>query len=808
MDTQKYSFIKLLEDYKVKDGIIDKIEIPIIQRDYAQGRNVWDEDKKSYALNNTGDRFIKSVFHALDSQDEKIMDMDFVYGSTLSDSKKVNIFTPLDGQQRLTTLFLLYWYVAKREIHFDQVANQLKKFTYCTRISSRRFCEMLCKKNIDISKSTNVSAFISNQSWFFMSYKQDPTIKGMLNMLDRIEELYNEKNGGGQKDYYNRLSLLQFSVLPLERFNLTDDLYIKMNARGKQLTDFENFKSDFIGWLKTIFPEKKVAYKNRENLLYYMKYSIKMDIDWTNLFWETSKKFYPEENNKQNDKDPLGKAVDPLFIRFFNRYFCNLVCQQYEGNDIASDDLFKYFYGREGDDNTIKYSDFDNYAEILSKQKAEDIERILDTICNNKVIIEQELHPAWEKDSTWTFYDRYITQRQRVALFALTQFIIQWDKFNAEAYKEWMRFVWNIIVDPSLRSIPMMLTAMKFINHAVQYSDSILQNIVEGKIKSDRFETQLKDEKLKAQLLMKEGWKERILYAESHHLFKGNIGFLFNEGVDTPLPYFNIHLEKAENVFPVHFDDNNYGWLKATLAQITERDSVIMDAVNSCDGLVLGNGKFDNWRSLINGPLMPYFRLLLDLIGTDSAQYEQRFVEICTNYQRIEILLWLYPLIDSRIDLLKYSETKKVKTYQWNYIYLFNKTKWTNGNIILSTYRNEIVSKLILVNCCKTIGDEWLNIENLYFRSLEIYLIRDYTSKVRLFYKVTQTDIYVRIPSTSARVLLGEALLTSHIEDEWYTIYTKNYSEVNDSSIDKLLKDLEDELECCCNHLGMLQGVN
>lgn len=803
MNIQKYSFIELLEDYKAKEGMIDKIEIPIIQRDYAQGRKAWDEDKKSSVLNNNGEKFIKDIFETLDSENEKTMDMDFVYGSTLSDSNKANIFIPLDGQQRLTTLFLLHWYVAKREVHFGQIVNLLNKFTYSTRISSRRFCNMLCEKNIDISKTAKTSILISDQSWFFMAYKQDPTIKGMLNMLDRIEELYNEKNKDGQKNYYKKLPLLQFSVLPLEKFNLTDDLYIKMNARGKQLTDFENFKSDFTGWLKATFPEKKVTYKNRDSLLYHMRYSIKMDIDWTNLFWETSKTFDPEEKDKQKSRvHPLGKAVDPLFIRFFNRYFCNLVCQQYEGNEIANDNLFKYFYGREGNDSTIRYNAFDNHAKILTEEKAEDIEHILDTICNNKAIIEQGLRPIWEKDSIWTFYSNDITQRQRVAFYALTQFILQWDKFNAEAYKEWMRFVWNIIVDPSLRSIPVMLTSMKFINYAVQFSDSILQNLAEEKVKHERFSTQLKEESLKAQLFKKEKWKERILYAESHHLFKGNIRFLFNEGIDTQLSHFNAHLEKAENVFPANFDDKNYGWLKATLAQITERDDVIMNAVSSYDGLVFANGKFDNWRFLINGPLMPYFRLLLDCIGRDYTQYEQLFSEICANYKRIDNLLWIYPLVDSKINLLEYSETKKIKTYSSDdvsHIYLFNKTRWTNGNILLSTYRNEIVSKLISANCCKFTGDEWLNIEDSYFRGWDIYLISDYNSRssVLFSYKITRSDIYVRIPLDSAQTLFDKGILepTDHIEGEWYTIYTKSYSETNGYSIDKLLKDLEGELE-------------
>ena len=50
---------------------------------------------------------------------------------------------PLDGQQRLTTLFLLHWYAAKRENIPAGQWEVLKKFSYATRPSARRFCEQL-----------------------------------------------------------------------------------------------------------------------------------------------------------------------------------------------------------------------------------------------------------------------------------------------------------------------------------------------------------------------------------------------------------------------------------------------------------------------------------------------------------------------------------------------------------------------------------------------------------------------------------------------------------------------------------------
>ena len=75
---------------------IPQVEIPIIQRDYAQGRESTVEVRK---------QFLRAIRDALSRQQP--LDLDFVYGSfegTQSDQK----FSLLDGQQRLTTLFLLH----------------------------------------------------------------------------------------------------------------------------------------------------------------------------------------------------------------------------------------------------------------------------------------------------------------------------------------------------------------------------------------------------------------------------------------------------------------------------------------------------------------------------------------------------------------------------------------------------------------------------------------------------------------------------------------------------------------------------
>ena len=77
----------------------NNIEIPIIQRDYAQGRKGKEVLRKN---------FLSDLKNALDSSGGTIK-LDFVYGSIENDN-----LNPLDGQQRLTTLWLLHWYIALR----------------------------------------------------------------------------------------------------------------------------------------------------------------------------------------------------------------------------------------------------------------------------------------------------------------------------------------------------------------------------------------------------------------------------------------------------------------------------------------------------------------------------------------------------------------------------------------------------------------------------------------------------------------------------------------------------------------------
>ena len=131
-NASKLSFWKLINRFR--------IEIPIIQRDYAQGR----EENKTVRVN-----FLLAIKNAILNSQE--LNLDFIYGNVVNENdEKLPIFQPLDGQQRLTTLYLLHWYAYKKELDEDKKIDEiLSHFTYETRISSREFCRELVAQPIN-----------------------------------------------------------------------------------------------------------------------------------------------------------------------------------------------------------------------------------------------------------------------------------------------------------------------------------------------------------------------------------------------------------------------------------------------------------------------------------------------------------------------------------------------------------------------------------------------------------------------------------------------------------------------------------
>ena len=267
--------------------VITAVEIPLIQRDYAQGR----PDPRASDIRRT---FLDALHHALADGDP--IGLDFVYGEVNSGT-----FEPLDGQQRLTTLFLLHWYLAFRSGHLD-ASQPWTDFTYATRPSARLFCERIVENPPPAESPRLPSAWIKDQSWYLHLWRFDPTIRAMLVMLDAIAERFGEDDA---EVAWERLTdednpAVWFQLLPIDEMGSAEDLYIKMNSRGKPLTAFEEFKAHF---------GQIIAHSGRAE-----DFGHKIDGAWTDLVW-----------HYRGDND----IVDDEFMRYFD--FVLEICEWREG---------------------------------------------------------------------------------------------------------------------------------------------------------------------------------------------------------------------------------------------------------------------------------------------------------------------------------------------------------------------------------------------------------------------------------------------------------------------------------------------
>ena len=518
----------------LKNILIDrklKISIPIIQRDYAQGR------KDAVSIR---DKFLDEIFNRLDN-DENLF-LDFVYGN-IDDDK----FIPIDGQQRLTTLFLLHLYFAKKE---SKDCEYLKGFTYETRSSSREFCERLVNADIDFNKD-EISADIKNYSWFMPFWENDPTVKSMLVMLDAIHDKVKNSN------FYDRLENIKFSFLELKEFGLTDDLYIKMNARGKPLSEFENFKAEF---------EKELSQEIKS----------KLDNDWLDLFWGL----------KDSDKEDVDlSSVDKRYMAFFKGVASNFTILNIKDTKEVKDFDFDEF-------DTLDALEFFS----SNKNSVNNVIKILDELCKVS---------NYELLKNFTDTSKDITYETRVKFFALSMFLINFgaQKLGGDFYKEYERITSNVARDFNIDSILKLRQVFKFINEICEKceKDNIFK-LLEGfddkqpeNFKTIEFYKWQEKKKLK---LMQSNtrWIDAISEAEKHWYLGSNLTFLIDFAKDD-VNEFEIYYKKFDGIFKE--DRENFLFQRALLTKgdyLPERGN--SSYFTFCNFNNNSRNKDDNWRDV------------------------------------------------------------------------------------------------------------------------------------------------------------------------------------------------------------------
>ena len=517
MEKDIYSFYELVEQYDVR--------IPIIQRDYAQGR----EENISICEN-----FLKALKESILLN--KTINLDFIYGNVDNGA-----FLPLDGQQRLTTLFLLHWYAFEKEHIDDDCCKTLKKFSYETRLSSRRFCESLLDNTISVNNSDNsISDQIFDSKWFFLSWKYDPTIRAMLRTIDLIHATF--KN---MKDIWSALvdrKNIVFHLLVLENFGLSDDLYIKMNARGRLLTSFENLKAEIQD--KAIKGNWELSKEEKE------KFSYKIDGVWTDFLWQNYNKNHSVDNAHMNFITILVMTKLPVgqLLKGAERID---VIQRLNFTNSARD-LINYI-----DKETFDYicEVYALYSHLIERQSIPSLTLSLWRHAPEGDLLNQILL------GSNTSYSH------KVLFYAQTRYLMSNSTICQEKYEEWMRVVRNIVSQADLtpdgkrsdiiRSPETFNGAIGLINELADGCNDIYAYLCSSSINSTFAREQIKEEILKAKIICKFPVHKKLLFnAEDNEFLRGKIMFILEcAGYKTEINEIDFDLlERVQAVFAKYFN--------------------------------------------------------------------------------------------------------------------------------------------------------------------------------------------------------------------------------------------------------------
>ena len=264
----------------------NRIVIPDLQRDYCWGDKAWNKDENNYTELVSG--FLDSVLSFFNENPNDKLMLGLIYGY-----ENPHFTIQLcDGQQRLTTLFLLAGMINKKteENHFKEILiseaeladDRETNLQYAIRESTLYFlsdlvCEFFLKKDVSVED-------IKNKDWYFKEYDLDASIQSMLSAVKTIDtKLINVNCKAFGEFIINNLQMLYYDMGHRTR---GEETFVVINTTGEPLTATENLKPILIGNIQDKIKRKEASeeWEDRE--------------DW---FWQNKRGHEPTSDNALND---------------------------------------------------------------------------------------------------------------------------------------------------------------------------------------------------------------------------------------------------------------------------------------------------------------------------------------------------------------------------------------------------------------------------------------------------------------------------------------------------------------------------
>ena len=508
----------------------NRIIIPDMQREYC-----WAQTSSSINNENLVSNFLSDLLENNKNEVKQVqLGLLYAYESPKND------FQLCDGQQRITTLYLLlgylYSYTSNTELKSDIKnflvidANENRnsydiRLQYAIRESTLFFLNDLVNQYFLLEKvkeDATPSNIIKESDWYFNEYSMDPSIQNIILSLDTFHE---------QKEKYSDdlshflLKSISFLYFDMENRTYGEEQFVVLNTTGEPLTKTENLKPLFLGNLDNSIKQKN----GKTELRHYAD----LWEDWELFFWE-----------RKTAKEQTGDAGLKEFFRWF------FIIEATNSNDNLKSEKENYNLAQKalalnsfdvlelGNNKTNILNSINEYFIILKKM-------MLDESIKNRFLFRGEL--------------------SQIALFELLPllcFLKEFDEtIEARSYFRFKQFLKSRAKDENVSKASITTTiraiqlakSMKIANDtdiaSYPYFESTTSEIILNDLEKLKFAI------LKTNVDSRNEIEEAFWQAEDYQTLSGNIGFVFevlytNEVVDFELNSFkkvsSIILESLE----------------------------------------------------------------------------------------------------------------------------------------------------------------------------------------------------------------------------------------------------------------------
>lgn len=255
--------------YSIRDFFVnryvDQIIIPEIQRDY-----VWRQEQLLGLLNSINANFQQFLSVRIPEirdcngqtvKNDLINDFEgfykrrncsssvgFVYA--YSDPQYEGRYFLIDGQQRITSLYLLLVKLASRLGKSNEFIKYYfykgrPKLDYRVRSSASKFLYNLVMKLLE-----DPGAEITDELWYLKTYVSDKTISSILQNLEHIDRWLEETNNLSSEFYDYLCEYTELWYFDTNISSQGESLYIYLNARGESVQGNENLKAELLSQLE------------------------------------------------------------------------------------------------------------------------------------------------------------------------------------------------------------------------------------------------------------------------------------------------------------------------------------------------------------------------------------------------------------------------------------------------------------------------------------------------------------------------------------------------------------------------------